>query len=259
MILKRLSDAIADRDNILAVIRGSAVNQDGRSSGMTAPNGLAQEAVIRSALKNGMVDPALVSYVEAHGTGTSLGDPIEVQALSAVLGVKRRQDQKLKIGSVKTNIGHLEAAAGVAGLMKAILILQHKQIPPHLHLETPNPYIPWSELPIDVPTRMTPLPAQEGRYIVGVSSFGFSGTNSHLVLEVAPESVEEEPRADRPLHLLKLSTKNTSALRPLVQRYERHLSGDAANFADLCFTANAGRADLKSSPGYRCRFTAEDP
>jgi acyl transferase domain-containing protein len=244
VILKRLSDAIADRDNILAVIRGSAVNQDGRSSGMTAPNGLAQEAVIRSALKNGMVDPALVSYVEAHGTGTSLGDPIEVQALSAVLGVKRSLDQRLKIGSVKTNIGHLEAAAGVAGLMKAILILQHKQIPPHLHLETPNPYIPWNELPIDVATRMTPLPAHEGRYIVGVSSFGFSGTNSHLVLEAAPESVDEEPKADRPLHILKLSAKNTSALRSLVQRYEQHLSGDASNFADLCFTANAGRADL---------------
>jgi len=244
VILKRLSDAIADRDNILAIIRGSAVNQDGRSSGMTAPNGLAQEAVIRSALENGLVDPALVSYVEAHGTGTSLGDPIEVQALSAVLGVKRSQDQRLKIGSVKTNIGHLEAAAGMAGLMKAILILQHKQIPPHLHLETPNPYIPWNELPIDVPTRLTPLPRQEGRYVVGVSSFGFSGTNSHLVLEAGPESVDEEQKEDRPLHILKLSAKNTSALRSLVQRYEQHLSGRTANFADLSFTANAGRADL---------------
>ena len=138
IVLKRLSDAIADGDNILAVIRGSAVNQDGRSSGLTAPNGLAQEAVIRSALNNANVDPSLVSYVETHGTGTSLGDPIEVQALGSVLGAKRDADERLKIGSVKTNMGHLEAAAGMAGLMKAVLILQHKQIPPHLHLETPQ-------------------------------------------------------------------------------------------------------------------------
>ncbi len=171
IVLKRLSDAITDGDNILALIRGSAVNQDGRSNGLTAPNGLAQEAVIRAALSNGFIDPSLVSYVEAHGTGTSLGDPIEVQALGAVLGANRNANDRLKIGALKTNMGHLEAAAGVAGLMKAVLMLQHKQIPPHLHFETPNPYIPWNELPIDVPTKLTPLPAHDDRYIVGVSSF----------------------------------------------------------------------------------------
>ncbi len=244
VVLKRLSDAVSDRDNILAVIRGSAVNQDGRSSGMTAPNGLAQEAVIRNALKNGMINPSLVGYVEAHGTGTSLGDPIEVQALGAVLGANRSSDQRLMIGSVKTNLGHLEAAAGVAGLMKAILILQHRQIPPHLHLETLNPYIPWNELPIDVPTQTTTLPSHEGRYIVGVSSFGFSGTNSHIVLEAAPASAEEEPKSERPLHILKLSARNALALQSLVLRYEEHLSSEPVRLADLCFTANTGRADL---------------
>lgn len=243
VVLKRLSDALADGDNILAVIRGSAVNQDGRSSGLTAPNGPSQEAVIRTALANAGVEPAGVGYVETHGTGTSLGDPIEVQALGAVLGAKRNANQPLKIGSVKTNMGHLEAAAGVAGLMKAVLILQNKQIPPHLHLETLNPYIPWNELPIDIPTQLTPLPAHGDRYIVGVSSFGFSGTNAHLVLEAAPESVHETS-VERPLHLLKLSAKNKTALQNLAQKFNDHLAHETANFADVCYTANAGRADL---------------
>lgn len=243
VVLKRLSDALADSDNILAVIRGSAVNQDGRSSGLTAPNGPSQEAVIRTALTNGGIEPSWVSYVETHGTGTSLGDPIEVQALGAVLGAKRNPNQRLKIGSVKTNMGHLEAAAGVAGLMKAVLILQNKQIPPHLHLETLNPYIPWNELPIDIPTQLTPLPAYEGRYIVGVSSFGFSGTNSHLVLEAAPEPIRETS-VERPLHLLKLSAKNKTALQNLAEKFNEHLARETANFADVCYTANAGRADL---------------
>ena len=244
VVLKRLTDAVAAGDNILAVIRGSAVNQDGRSNGLTAPNGLAQESVIRTALSNGSVDPSLVSYVEAHGTGTSLGDPIEVQALGSVLAGSRNAGQRLKIGSLKTNIGHLEAAAGVAGLMKAVLILQHKQIPPHLHFETPNPYIPWDQLPIDVPTELTPLPAHDGRHIVSVSSFGFSGTNSHIVLEAAPEPVHEMVNMGRPLHILKLSAKNKSALQALVKRFDGYFSDDPADFADVCFTANTGRADL---------------
>ncbi len=244
VVLKRLSDALADGDNILAVIRGSAINQDGRSSGLTAPNGLAQEAVIRAALANANMDPSLVSYVETHGTGTSLGDPIEVQALGAVLGAKRDKSSRLKIGSVKTNMGHLEAAAGVAGLMKAVLILQHKQIPPHLHFETPNPYIPWNELPIDIPTTLTPLPEKDGRFIVDVSSFGFSGTNAHLVLEAAPESIRETASMERPLHVVKFSAKNKTALQNLVQRFDKYLSQEPANFADIAYTINSGRADL---------------
>ncbi len=138
VVLKRLSDALADGDRVLAVIRGSAVNQDGASSGLTAPNGPAQEAVIRAALANGGVAPHEVSYVEAHGTGTALGDPIEVQALGAVLGPGRAADQPLLVGSVKTNLGHLEAAAGVAGLIKVVLVLEHGEIPPSLHFSSPT-------------------------------------------------------------------------------------------------------------------------
>ena len=148
-----MSNAIADNDNILAVIKGSAVNHDGQSNGLTAPNGQAQEAVIREALANARVNPNDISYVEAHGTGTSLGDPIEVSALDKVFG--RSRDNKLKIGSVKTNFGHLESAAGVAGLIKVILALKNKAIPPHLNYNEPNPYIPWNKVNIQVNNRLT--------------------------------------------------------------------------------------------------------
>ena len=168
-MLKRLSDAIADRDNILAVIRGSAVNQDGPSGGLTVPNGPSQEAVIQQALKNGGVDPGDVSYIEAHGTGTSLGDPIEVGALGAVFGKKSSREQPLILGSIKTNIGHLEAAAGIAGLMKVVLQMQHQEIAPHLHFQQPNPYINWSDLPVVVHTQATPWEVGEKSRIAGVS------------------------------------------------------------------------------------------
>jgi acyl transferase domain-containing protein len=146
VVLKRLSDALIDGDNVIALIRGSAVNQDGASSGLTAPNGPAQEAVIREALANGGVDPRDVTYVEAHGTGTALGDPIEVQALAAALGPDRATP--VLIGSVKTNIGHLESAAGIAGLIKAALALQRREIPPSLHLHERNPFIPGQQWPV---------------------------------------------------------------------------------------------------------------
>ena len=241
--VKRLSDALADGNNILAVIRGTGVNQDGRSNGLTAPNGLAQEAVIHAALENGRVDASSVRYVEAHGTGTSLGDPIEVQALGAVYGI-RPADRRLKIGSVKTNLGHLEAAAGIAALMKSVLILQHKQIPPSLHFETPNPFIPWEELSIDVAAQLTDLPACDGEYFVGVSSFGFSGTNSHVVLQAAPEHRLKTAELERPLHILKLSAKDGIALQKLASQFSEHLGKNTRSFANTCFTANTGRADL---------------
>ena len=184
VVLKRLSDAVADGDNIYALIRGSAVNQDGRTNGLTAPNGLSQQAVIRQALKNGRVNPVEVSYVETHGSGTPLGDPIEVNALGNVYDDER--SVPLMIGTVKTNMGHLEAAAGMAGLIKTVLALQHGQIPPNLHFSTPNPHIPWDELPVTVPTERTPWPTE--KRLAGVSSFGFSGTNAHVVLEAANSS-----------------------------------------------------------------------
>jgi len=257
VVLKRLSDALANRDPILAVIRGSAANQDGRSTGLTAPNGLAQEAVIRAALASGGVQPAQIAYVETHGTGTALGDPIEVQALAAVLGEGRSAQHRLQIGSLKTNMGHMESAAGIGGLIKAILVLQNREIPPHLHLKEPNPYIPWERLPIDVPTRRTPLQPIDGRYIAGVSSFGFSGTNVHVVLEAAPERQEEPPTVERSLHLLTLSARQPAALNDLVRRYAALLPASAQRFTDICYTANAGRAHYEHRMAVLAASSAE--
>ncbi len=243
VILKRLSDAMADGDNILALIRGSAVNQDGRSGGLTVPNGPAQQAVIRTALANAGVEPGQVSYVEAHGTGTSLGDPIELRALGAVLGQGRSPDQRLVVGSAKTNIGHLESAAGVAGLIKLVLALQHQEIPPHLHLKNPNPYIPWAELPVVIPTQLTPWLSPNEPRIAGLSSFGFSGTNAHLVVEEAPAWEPVPVELERPLHLLSLSAKSEDALQQLASRFYIALRAHPSlNLADVCFTANTGRS-----------------
>ena len=243
VVLKRLSAAVADGDRILAVIRGSAVNQDGPSSGLTAPHGPSQEAVIRQALASGGVKPAEVQYVEAHGTGTSLGDPIEVQALGAALAEGRAPDEPLLIGSVKTNIGHLEAAAGIAGLIKIVLALLHEEIPAHLHCETLNPYVPWAELPIKVTTERRSWPAGKRKRIAGLSSFGFSGTNAHVVVEEAPALEAIEARTDRPLHLLALSAKSGAALKLLAGKFVTFLAAHPAiSVSDFCFTANAGRA-----------------
>src|SRR5690606_34101015 len=244
VVLKRLSDALADGDTIWAVIRGSATNQDGRSSGLSAPNGPAQEAVIRAALDDAGIAPEQVGYVEAHGTGTALGDPIEVQALGNVLCVGRGRTQPLRIGSIKTNLGHLEAAAGVAGLIKAALALHHGEIPPHLHLRTLSPHIAWGELHVEVPTERTPFPRIDGRAIAGISSFGFTGSNAHVVLEAPPASVTAAPDPDRPLHLLKLSARGAEALTELAGRYRDHLARAEDRFADTCYTAAVGRADL---------------
>ncbi len=241
LILKRLSDAVADGDNILALIRGSAMNQDGRSNGLTAPNGPSQESVIREALVDAGVTPDQISYVEAHGTGTSLGDPIEVQALAAVLGTGHSHDNPIMLGSVKTNIGHAEGAAGVAGVIKVIMALQHQQIPPHLHLQIPNPYIPWERLPVEVPTALTPW-NPEGQRLAGVSSFGFSGTNVHIVLEEAPIFVPAQDKTlERPLHLLTLSAKDENAFREQVQHYIEAI-GNFDSAANVAFSANTGRS-----------------
>ena len=242
VILKRLSDAVADRDNILAVIRGTAVNQDGRSGGMTAPSGPAQEEVIKKALEDAGMTPEDITYVETHGTGTILGDPIEVQALGNVYGQHHSTDEPLYIGAVKTNVGHLEAAAGIAGLIKALLILQHGEIPPNLHFNSPNSHIPWKQLPIRVPIQHMSWPAYAKKRVVGVSSFGFSGTNSHIVMESAPEIAEQKARFERPMHLLSLSAKNRKALDQLVLRYISHLERHPdLSVGSVCFSANSGR------------------
>jgi len=198
VVLKRLSDAVRDGDRVLAVIRGSAVNQDGRTSGLTVPNGPAQERVIRDALGRAGVAPHEVDYLEAHGTGTALGDPIEVQAAAAALGEGRAAGRPLLIGSVKANIGHLEAASGIAGLIKVVLAMGRGVIPGQLHFSRPSPHIPWDRLPVRVADRATPWPNGAGgrRPIAGVSSFGFSGTNAHVVLEGPPPS-RRPRRGDR--------------------------------------------------------------
>jgi acyl transferase domain-containing protein/acyl carrier protein len=243
LVLKRLSDAEADGDNILALIRGSAVNHDGPSSGLTVPNASAQQAVIREALKSAKVEPSEVNYVEAHGTGTPLGDPIEVRALGAVLGEGRSPENPLIIGSAKTNIGHLEAAAGVAGIIKVVLSLQHQEIPPHLHFKQPNPYINWDELPVVVPRSAMPWFSGERRRLAGVSSFGMSGTNAHIVLEEPPVLKPVQAEVERPLHLLTLSAKTEEALKQLAVQYHKCLAANPSlAIGDICFSANTGRS-----------------
>jgi len=240
IILQKLSDAQAARNPILAVIRGSAVNQDGRSSGLTVPNGPAQQAVIRQALKNATVEPSDITYVEAHGTGTALGDPIEIGALGAVFG-ESHQTSPLLVGSLKTNIGHLEAAAGIAGLMKVVLALKHGEIPPHLHFQQPNPHIPWEQFPIQIPTTCTPW---HGKKLAGVSSFGFSGTNAHVILAASEiQNQNKENTIKRPLQILNLSAKTETALKQLAQNYITYLKEHQdINLADICYSANTGRS-----------------
>ncbi|HYO56083.1 SDR family NAD(P)-dependent oxidoreductase, partial [Archangium sp.] len=245
LVLKRLSDARAHGDNILAVIRGTAVNQDGPSSGLTVPNGLAQQVVIREALEHAGVSPAEVSYLEAHGTGTSLGDPIEAEAMWSVLKEGRKGGESLWMGSVKTNLGHLESAAGVTGVMKVVLAMQHKQLPAHLHLKKPNPHIDWKAMGVKVPVELTAWEPTQGRRIAGVSSFGFSGTNAHVVLEEAPPMPMRTREVERPEHVLVLSARSVEALRAQAGRYARFLAEGGAELGDVCFTAAAGRAHFE--------------
>jgi acyl transferase domain-containing protein/NAD(P)-dependent dehydrogenase (short-subunit alcohol dehydrogenase family)/SAM-dependent methyltransferase len=240
IILKRLADALGDGDRIHAVIRGSAVNQDGRSGGLTVPSGPAQEAVIRMALADAHVDPADIGYVEAHGTGTALGDPIEFHALVSALCAGRSADLPLLIGSAKTNLGHLEAAAGITGLIKTILAVEHGQIPPHLHLKKLNPHIEPGGAPFHIPTDLVSWPASGARRIAGVSSFGFSGTNAHVIVEQAPQMAELANDASR--HTLMLSARTEHALSEMARRYAGWFGAhpDLAP-ADVCFTAATGR------------------
>jgi len=242
--LRRLSDAQARGERILAVVRGSAVNQDGRTSGLTAPSGAAQAEVIRRALAQAGLTPADIDVIEAHGTGTKLGDPIEMGALAAVFGDGQRK-APLVVGSAKTNLGHLESAAGVTGLIKAVLSLVNGRVPAHLHLNDPNPYIPWADLPIHVPTTAQSWSSAEGRpRRAGVSSFGFSGTNAHLIVEEAPafETAETGNARD---HLLILSARTQAQLRDEAVQWAAHLNDTGVTAADACRVAATGRARFR--------------
>ncbi|MGW6056096.1 SDR family NAD(P)-dependent oxidoreductase [Streptomyces sp. NPDC055189] len=250
IVLKRLSDARRDSDRVLAVIRGSALNHDGRASGISVPNGTAQQAVIRAALSDARVAGSDIGYVEAHGTGTVLGDPTELHSLEAVLGAGRDSTDHLYVGSAKTNIGHLEAAAGIAGLIKAILVVQRGAIPPNLHFHHPNPMVEWHRLHLTVPTETVPWPENGRPRLAGVSSFGASGTNAHVIVEQppTPEPARHESSA-APDHaqLLALSARTPEALRAVADRYSRFLEDfggrtGTGTLRDLCHSAHTQRA-----------------
>jgi len=253
VVLKRLSDAVADRDHIIAVIRGSATNHDGHSNGLTAPNGAAQEAVLRAALADAGLEAGAVGYLEAHGTGTPLGDPIELQAAAAVLA----EGRSLRVGSVKANIGHLEAAAGVASLLKAALVVNRGAFPPQANFHAPNPRIPWDRFVL--PGALEAW--TETRRIAGVSSFGMSGTNAHLVIE-SYEAEQRAPSERRPVLVLSAATE--MALAAQEERFSAYLKDTRENLEDVAYTAAAGRAALpvrvakSSTQVWRGRF-AEPP
>jgi acyl transferase domain-containing protein/acyl carrier protein len=246
--LKRLSDAEAAGDRIFAVIRGSAVNHDGVSAGITVPNGQSQVAVLRQALADARVDPNQVGFLESHGTGTSLGDPLELEAIGAVFGGSRARP--LPVGAIKTNIGHTEAAAGIAGLLKALYAVHHGVIPPNLHFNTPNPKVAWDRMAVEVPTVRTTFGGAEGEArIAGVSSFGASGTNAHVVVEAYVKNpapiARSEPDQGSP-YVLALSAKSAEALSALAQRFADHLAAHPElDPGDLCFSANTGRAQFE--------------
>ncbi|WP_426757454.1 type I polyketide synthase [Myxococcus sp. Y35] len=249
LVLKRLSDAQRDKDRILAVIRGSAVNHDGLSGGLTVPNGPAQEKLLRKALEAAGVAPADVSYIEAHGTGTPLGDPIELRALDAVLRHGRSPDAPLLVGSAKTNLGHLESAAGAAGMIKVVLSMRQGEIPPHLHFRKPNPAVDWDQLNLAVPTQVMPWPGGDKPRVAGISGFGLSGVNAHVLIEEAPPAPPRAPEdSPRPHHVLTLSARTPQALGELAQRYAQALGQPELTgqpLADICFTANTGREAFK--------------
>ncbi|MBI5722134.1 MAG: type I polyketide synthase [Burkholderiales bacterium] len=271
VVLKRLAQALADGDRIYAVVRGSATNNDGRSSGVLGrPSRIGHEELLRAAYADAGVPPARVGYVEAHGTGTRAGDPVEIGALGAVLGEGREAGATCLVGSVKTNIGHTESAAGVAGLIKAALVLHRGEVPASLHFNDPNPQVPWAQLPFRVPASTVAWPASTSREpprVAGVNSFGISGTNAHAVLEAAPAVPSPAPASQHlddahgPRHfptrpaLLVLSARSPEALRELASRYARRVAGlPRDRLDDLCWAAATRRTPLS----HRAAFVADD-
>jgi thioester reductase-like protein len=249
VVLKPLDRALADGDPIYALILGSAANNDGRSGGLLmAPSVSGQEQALRQAYEAAGVEPAEVDYIEAHGTGTVVGDPIELEALAQVVGPNRPADRPCLVGSVKSNLGHTEAAAGVAGLIKVALSLKHRQIPKSLHFEIPNPAIPWEQIPVRVQSELTPWPSHSRPARAGVSSFGISGTNAHMVLQEAPRRAQRTLDAEgAPLHLLPLSARSPQALAALAGAYQSWLGSqqldadESPQLRDIAYTASLRR------------------
>ena len=240
--LKRAKDAIADGDHIYAIVKGTAVNNDGATKvGYMSPSGDGQASVAAEALAVANVSPEAISYIEAHGTGTELGDPIEIAGLNQAFRSDGMQPRTVAIGSVKTNIGHMQIVSGAAGFIKTAMALHHKQIPASLHFERPNPSIDFDSTPFFVNTTLTDWKS-EGIRLAGVNSLGIGGTNAHVILEEAPAVAVVKNERERPAHVLALSGKTEQALWDQVGRYIAFLADQAeANVADICFTANAGR------------------
>ncbi|MGH9134526.1 MAG: type I polyketide synthase, partial [Ilumatobacteraceae bacterium] len=250
ILLKPLSAALASGDPVRAVIRGSAVNNDGRGSGhMATPSRTGQAAMLRAAYANAGMAPEQVGYVEAHGTGTRAGDPVEIGALGDVLAADRAAGSRCMVGSVKTNLGHTEGAAGMAGLIKCVLALQHGEVPGSLHLREPNPAIPWADLPFDIPQALVPWPTADGtNRVAGVSAFGITGTNAHVIVEEAPSAAVPAPATpspDRAVPLV-LSAASATALESLANSYADLLAADdGPALRDVCATAARHRAGLE--------------
>lgn len=260
IVLKRLSDAIKDKDDIKALIRASGVSQDGASSGLTVPNGTAQQQLISRVMTSAGIDPHEIDYIEAHGTGTSLGDPIELKALGELFKTDRQPEDALMIGSVKSNIGHLESAAGIAGLIKLILSLQHSSLTASLHFNTPNRYFNWEQYPIQVVTESVPWKKRGKSRIAGVSSFGFSGTIAHVVVEEAPVVVSTHPGDTpvRPQHLCCLTARSKNALLALLSRFDQYLNSNSLlKPEDVCHTVNTGRTHFEHRVVIKAASAAE--
>lgn len=266
VVLKRLSDAIADRDFIYALIRGAAINNDGAAKiGYTAPSIDGQAAVITEAQSLAGIDPATISYIEAHGTGTELGDPIEIAALSQAFRANNEQSQGqpkqgnfCAIGSLKTNVGHLDTAAGVAGLIKTALALHHQQIPPSLHFDQPNPKIDFGNSPFFVNTTLRDWESKHSPRRAGVSSFGIGGTNAHVVLEEAPQIPELELSGEsRRFQLLLISAKTSTALDTATVNLAHHLQTSQQKLADIAYTLQMGRQSFQYRRILVCENTAE--
>ena len=246
IVLKPLDQALEDRDPIYSVIRASVVNQDGRTSAMTVPGQFSQEAMLYEAYKQAGISPQRVCYMEAHGTGTPVGDPIEVLALGNVLADGRKAGEECVIGSVKTNIGHLESASGIAGLIKAALVLKYGEIPPNLHFENPNPNIPFEKLKLRVPTQLEQLNNGSGPAVVAVNSFGFGGTNAHVVLEEAPAAPKRRKKIKKGItakpYLVPLSGRGQQSIKKyaesLVELLSGQTNGNEVSLPDLAHTAS---------------------
>lgn len=245
VVLKLLSQAQADGDRIYAVIRGSSVNHNGSGNGLTAPNMQAQIDLLQKVYQQADIDPSSINYIEAHGTATLIGDTLEMKALGAVVGKDRTPDNPCRVGCVKTNIGHTEAASGIAGLIKVALSLYHRQIPPNLHFQEPNPAIPFAKLGLKVQETLEILPEETEPIRAGVSAFGLGGTNAHVILESVPSQEKAESNLF-PLQIFTLTAKSPTALQALAQRHQAFLEDKPeASLVDICFTANTRRSQFK--------------